>query len=475
MELNLFALAIYLYTIGVIVALVYEERDPSTTLAWIMVLLMLPGFGILLYVLFGRDQRRAVAKDPRRREALAMVDGVMAPVRERYPFDESSAAADALYSGVARAIRRLNKTTPLPCADLEIFSTGDEKFSRLISDIASARTFVHLQYFIWEEDDLTAEVCDLLAKKVAEGVEVRVLYDWIGSIFYGKGQLKALRAAGAHVRPDRADWRKLNFRNHRKVAVIDGRVAYTGGMNMGREYADGGRRFDVWRDTHIRFGGPLVHDVHALFCSRWFRVTGERLFDQKHFPEPGPLPEGRWVWAHLAFSGPESEHQALRDVLHVTVANARECLKIQSPYYVPDQTIADALSATAVSGVEVSFMMAGVYDKKLPWWAAFSYLDELVEAGATVLQYQAGFMHAKALTVDGRLASIGTTNFDIRSFSLHDELQVFFYDAGVARKQDALFAADAAHCEAVTAETLGRIGSVRRFRNAVARLFSRAL
>ncbi len=472
---TLLPLAIALYSLAVIVTLIYEERDPSTTLAWILVLLLLPGLGVFLYLLFGRDQRKAGARDKHRVEGARRAAQAVAPLRDAYLFSQSPHAEDPLYRLVASAIERFNGTTPLPCVDLAILSSGDEKFTRLLADIEAAEHSVHLQYFIWEADELTGRVCDLLAAKVAQGVQVRILYDWVGSAFYSKRQLKALKTAGAHVRPDRADWRTLNFRNHRKCVVIDGRIAYTGGMNMGLEYADGGRRFDEWRDTHLRFLGPLVHDVQALFASRWYRVSGEDLFDSACFPTPDPLPDGSWVWGQLAFSGPESQWQSLRHVLHLAIGQATERVRVQSPYYVPDQTIADTLAANAAAGVDVQFMMAGVHDKRLPWWAAFSYLDELVEAGARVYQYEAGFLHSKAVTVDGRLASIGTTNFDIRSFVLHDELQLFFYDEGVAAAQDALFDKDVASCREVTIETLERIGRLARFRNAVARLFSRVL
>ncbi len=475
MPYEVLAFAIALYSLAVIVTLIYEERDPSTTLAWILVLLLLPGLGVGLYLLFGRDQRKSGARDERRAEGARRAAQVVAPLRAAYPFSESDQAQDPLYRLVANAIERFNGTTPLPCAELSIMSSGEEKFARLLADIEAARHSVHLQYFIWEADELTGSVCDLLAAKVAEGVEVRILYDWVGSAFYSKRQLKTLRAAGAQVRPDRADWRTLNFRNHRKCAVIDGRVAYTGGMNMGLEYADGGRRFAQWRDTHLRFAGPLVHDVQALFAARWFRVTGEDLFDEAHFPKPAPLACGSWVWGQLAFSGPESTWQSVRHVLHLAIGQATRRVRVQSPYYVPDQTVADTLAAMAFAGVDVELMMAGVHDKRLPWWAAFSYLDELLYAGARVYQYEAGFLHSKAVTVDGRLASIGTTNFDIRSFVLHDELQLFFYDPSVAAAQDALFDADVAACRELSVETLERIGRLARFRNAVARLFSRVL
>ncbi len=472
---DLMVIALFLYSVVVIITLVSEERDPSTTLAWILVLLLLPVAGIALYVLFGRDQRKLVARDSRRREATMLVGRVMEPMRERHAADPALFEGDALFAGVSRTITRLNRTVPLPCSDLEIFTSGEEKFARLIADIESAQDYIHLQYFIWGCDELTGRVCRLLAKRARDGVEVRVLYDWVGSALRGKRQLKELVAAGAQVRPDRADWGKLNYRNHRKIAVIDGRIAYTGGMNMAQEYADGGARFESWRDTHVRFTGPIVSDVHALFCSRWYRVAQENLFRERYFPDPEAPVTGEWVWAQLAFAGPESEWQTLRHTFHIAIAHASRAVRVQTPYFVPDQSIGDVLAVQALSGVDVHLMMAGVHDKRLPWWAAFSYLDELVLAGARILQYQRGFMHAKTLTVDGRLASVGTTNFDIRSFALHDELQVFFYDEKVAARLDAIFDEDVRDCESITQETLDDIGPLVRFRNASARLLSRAL
>ena len=196
------------------------------------------------------------------------------------------------------AIRAQDGTEPLPCIDLEIFPSGAEKFARLYRDIEAATDHVHLEYFIWEQDDSDGRFCELLAEKVRQGVEVRVLYDWVGSIGYGKRQLKALRRAGAGVSADAAKWTKLNYRNHRKIAVIDGRVAYTGGMNMGQEYIDGKPRYESWRDTHVRFGGPLVADLQRLFavsagCGPRGRASSRSATSPTSTMRSPPTPSGR--------------------------------------------------------------------------------------------------------------------------------------------------------------------------------------
>ncbi len=391
----------------------------------------------------------------------------------------TSSTATRSPDGISRAIQTQNGTRLLPCTGLEIMRSGAEKFGRLLADIEAAEHSIHLEYFIWEQDELTGRVCDLLAEKVAEGVEVRVLYDWVGTFPYGKRQLRALRAAGAHVHADSAQWYKINYRNHRKIAVIDGRVAYTGGMNMGSEYADGGKRFATWRDTHVRFGGPLVAELQRLFCQRWFEVVREDIFAEQYFPHlaeselhPG---SGAVSWAQLAVSGPESQWEAIRQAFMLAIASGERRVWVQSPYFVPDQGVMDALVSESLAGVDVRFMMTGIPDKRLPWWAAFSYLRTFTHAGGRAYQYDAGFFHSKSLTVDGKICVLGTTNFDIRSFMLHDELSLFFYDEGVAAAHDAVFEEDMASCRVVTLDDIRDRGRLWRLRNAFARLASRVL
>lgn len=473
---------LYVTVVVVTLTLIYDERDPSTTLAWMLVLFALPGVGIALYFMFGRNWRRLGMRNRRRAAAFEQAHRTIRPLYEHHA-DGAAAVCDAdrLTARISRAIQTQNGTRPLPCVNLELLLSGAEKFDRLIADIRSAEAFIHLEYFIWEQDDLTAEVCDLLAEKIAQGVEVRVLYDWVGSYPFPKDQLRELKKSGAQIRADSAQWHKINYRNHHKIAVIDGRVGYTGGMNMGREYADGGKRFATWRDTHLRFGGPLVLELQRLFCQRWYEVQSEDLFSEKYFPRRDEeldleIQAGSHVsWAQLAVSGAESQWEAIRQAFLIAIGSAEESVLIQSPYFVPDQSVMDTLVSQSLANVDVRLMMTGIPDKRLPWWAAFSYLRALTHAGGRAYQYEAGFFHCKALTIDGRIAVLGTVNFDIRSFALHDELALFFFDEGVAQKQDAVFASDMRQCRVVTNDDLQDQGRPWRFRNALARLASRML
>ena len=460
----------------VILLLIREERDPSITLAWAFALLLAPGLGLVAYLLFGIDKRSRGLRDRAHREAAARAAAAIEPLYERFESAGSHALVEqpSLATRLSSAIERQCGTRVLPCEDLQIFAEGDSKFARLIDDIAGAKESIHLQYFIWEDDDLTGRVCEALTTKVAEGVEVRVLYDWMGSVWFRKTHLRALASAGAQVSTDGPSLLWLNYRDHRKIAVIDGRIGYTGGMNMGQEYVDGGGRYDSWRDTHCRFTGPLVSELQRMFVSRWHRLTREELFGERYFPALR-LVGDRPVWGQLAFSGPETQWQAVRNAFLVCILGAERQLRIQSPYFIPDEAVMESLVAQSLTGVDVRFMMTGVPDKRGVWYAAFSYIDEFIAAEGRMLQYTAGFFHSKTLTVDGRLAVIGTTNFDIRSFALHEELSLFFYDASAARELDDIFDRDSLRCREIGQEFYDEMGQWVRTRNAFMRLWSRLL
>jgi cardiolipin synthase len=470
--------AFYALCLFVVATMIYEERDPSTTLAWVVVFIALPPLGLVLFMLIGRDPAFGSAHDKRHIRAAASGRKAITPLYRRFA-DQSAALTDGgppIVGSLVRAIRSMSGTEPLPCTDPTIYANGGEMFDRLYRDIQTATDHVHLEYYTWEDDQLTRRFCDLLAEKVRAGVEVRILYDWVGSIRYGKTQLRKLRKQGAQVRADAARLNRLDYRNHRKIALIDGRIAFTGGINFGQEYIDGGPRFASWRDTAVRFEGPLVWDLQRIFTSRWMRITGEELFSQRYFPEQeGPGQPGEWVWGQIAYSGAESRWESIHHAFLIAIGTANRRVRVQSPYFVPDQALADALVAQSFTGIGVELMMAGVPDKKIPWWAAFTYIDKLLDAGGAVLQYGAGFFHAKTMTIDGLVAVIGTANFDIRSFSLNDEVSLFFYDEGVTAAQDAIFENDMAACKTLTAAGVAALPRRIRFRNALARLVSRLL
>ena len=248
------------YWAVVIVLLVMDDREPSRTLTWLFVLIFLPVLGLLFFLFFGRDWKIITARRHSTEDFMDSVAAKMDPIYDRNASSDERFAlefCDTAAAGVAATIQKENRARILPASTLEIFATGAEKFARLKEDLAAARRFIHLEYFIWEKDAAhRPRSRTILLERLAAGVKVDIMYDYIGCMSFKKDELKKLAAAGAKVSADVTSAMKLNYRNHRKIAVIDGEIGYTGGMNMGQEYIDGGERFATWRDTHMRYTGP---------------------------------------------------------------------------------------------------------------------------------------------------------------------------------------------------------------------------
>lgn len=468
-----------LYWIAVLIFLVDQDREPTSTLAWLFVLLFLPFIGVLFYYFFGRDWRERTARSKWAPQAVALMKKGMAPIYERNLAAKQrfqAAFAGTWVEDISEAIAVDNFSHPLTASSVEIYGLTADFFARLRHDLAAARSFIHLQYFIWEMDELTAEITQILLERVAAGVEVRILYDNIGSKAYGKGELKRLTRAGAQVTADVTERAQLNYRDHRKVTVIDGEIGYTGGSNMGQEYIDGGERFATWRDTNIRITGQAVAELQKLFASRWYLDRdGEDLLVERYFPAPGGHVAHTGHLTHLVAHTHEGLWQASRRAHMIAIAKAEKTAFIQSPYFIPDAGMYDAMINAGLSGVDIRFMMAGVPDKRVPFWAAQTYFGRLLAAGVRVYLYEAGFTHAKTITVDSTVSAVGTMNLDIRSMHLHKELMLWLFDEGLTRELEDLFLDDITRCHEVTIADVRAVSRRERFRNQGCRLLSNLL
>jgi len=470
----------YIYWFVLIIMLIMDDREPSITLAWLFILLFLPFIGVFFYIFFGRDWK-VVARRHGWIETLRRVEAEeMAPIWER-----NAGASDrfrrewagTIAAPIKRAITNENVATVLPATSLELFNDGAHKFRRLKEDLAGAQRFIHLQYFIWEQDRLTAEIVPILLDRLEAGVEVRIMYDWMGCISFKKSELKQLARAGAKVRADVTDLLRINYRNHRKIVVIDGEVGYTGGMNVGQEYIDGGERFATWRDSHLRLTGQAVAALEKLFAGRWFehKKDHEDLFGAEYMPAPDAEAVATGTLIEVAAQGVEDPWSAARRTHMVAIGQAEESVWIQSPYFIPDYSVYDVMINAALSGVDVRFMMTGIPDKKIALWAAQTYYRKLIEAGARVYLYTGGFLHAKTIVVDGTVGAVGTMNMDQRSLKLHKEMMVWVFDRDFARQIADAFEVDMTNCREVTLDDVLTVGRWRKFRNQAARLFSNVL
>ena len=473
-------LIFFVYWVVTVILLIMDDREPSITLAWLFILVFLPFVGVFFYIFFGRDWK-VVAQRKGWIQTLKRVETEeMAPIYKR----NAQATArfyeewgDAIAEPIMRAISAENVARVLPASSLELFNDGATKFARLKEDLAAAQRFIHLQYFIWEQDRLTAEIVPILLDRLEAGVEVRIMYDWMGCISFKKRELKQLAKAGAKVRADVTDLLRINYRNHRKIVVIDGEIGYTGGMNVGQEYIDGGKRFATWRDTHMRLTGQAVAGLEKLYASRWFeqKKDHEDLFIAKYMPAPDPTAFETGTLVEIAAQGVEDPWSAARRAHMVAIGQAEESVWIQSPYFVPDYSIYDVMINAALSGLDVRFMMTGIPDKPIALWAAQTYYRKLIEAGGRVYLYEAGFFHSKTIVVDGIVSAVGTMNMDQRSLKLHKELMVWVFDRGFAQQVADAFVHDMESCHEVTLDDVLSVGRLKRFRNQAARLFSNVL
>lgn len=465
-----------LYWAVVIIVLIAENREPSTTLAWILVLSFLPVVGLVFYFFAGRDW----AYIEKRNKWVLARESIRQPYMAKHWShwkDEVTKSCEILPSSVSSqvmaSISNQSDFPPLFARKVEIFTDGAEYFEALLQDLSQAQDSINMQYFIWGEDELTDRIVDVLIERLIDGVEVRILNDFLGTLRYSKKGIFRLRKAGAQILFDVTAIAKINYRNHRKITIIDGLVGHTGGFNIAQEYIDGGKRYKSWRDTGLRLEGPCIFALQDLFAQRWFEVGRESLYLNRFFPFDR-VGYGD-VLTQVAAQGAEDYWRVAARSYEEAISSAEKSVFVQSPYYVPSESMEAALVNAALAGVEVHLMMTGVPDKRSAWFAAFTYLEKLCRAGVHVYLYEAGFFHAKSIAVDDSLSSIGTLNLDVRSLELHKEMTVWMYDEKIAVQNREIFIDDIASCREITLEELAELGPARRFRNSAFRLFSKLL
>jgi cardiolipin synthase A/B len=359
---------------------------------------------------------------------------------------------------------------------VEIQQDAAKFYPSLIDDMKAARHSIHLQYFIWGVDSFTDGLKQIMIEKARAGVEVRLLYDPIGSQAHvGRRYVSDMLAAGIKMAPTSPFYHlhTISYRNHRKITVIDGAIGYTGGMNIGQEQLDGGEGFSFWRDTQVRLVGESAAVLQAVFMVDWYNAVGENLFFARYFPADAKAPAKAHVPVQILTSGPDSQWAAIRQLYAFMIVSAQRHVYLQSPFFIPDATIAEALSEAALAGVDVRVMVsARPSGNRLPDWAGNTYIAETVNAGVRVFLYEKGYLHAKTISIDSEICSIGSANIDIRSFSINYELNAVFYDKQIAKELEEDFERDLAYCSEFDPVLYQKRGTALRFRDSVARVLS---
>ncbi len=467
----------FINTLLAITIVFFERRDPRTIWTWLLVLYFIPVLGFFLYLLIGQDMRKSrMFKNKELEDAIqSAVLKQEQRVKNKAIFSHDNGEMSRYHDLVMYNLTAA-KSVYTDDNEVEIYTDGKEYFARLYEDMKNAKEFIHIQSYIIKNDELWQALEPLLAQKVKEGVEVRILYDSMGCRSMRKRDWDRIREYGIQVGEFFPAFFKrlqirINYRNHRKIIVIDGKTSYVGGFNIGREYLGMDKKFGYWRDTHLRLQGSAVVSLHIRFILDWNYTTKQNLFSEinlvKEF-SPGNGNEG----VQIISSGPDTQNQEIRDNYQKLIGKARDHVYIQSPYLVPDEIILNEIKMAAYSGIDVRIMIPCKPDHPLVYWATYSYVGELLDAGVKCYTYDNGFLHAKGVMADGLVCCYGTANMDVRSFQLNFEVNATIYSPKTTKKMEAIFEKDLEYCTEITSELYAQRSLVIRIKEQFSRMFS---
>lgn len=455
--------------------IILERRSPAKTVAWLFVLAFLPYVGFVFYLMWGRNWRKkrlVMAKQP---IDYSQIENAVHHYTDKLLED---AHVNRSLGSKERLMYMLIHSAGAPLTvnnRVTVLKDASEKFPVLFEMLENARESIHLEYYIIRDDGTGRRLVELLLKKAAEGVQIRLLYDAVGSSAFARKYKDRLHAGGVKVSsflPVRVPVLNsgLNYRNHRKIAVVDGEKALVGGINIGDEYL-GLKELGYWRDTHLLLEGDAVKAVHLIFLLDWFFAAEENIKLAGFIAEDTPeMQEGHYV--QVAASGPDSQWEAIHQMYFSIITTAEKSLYITSPYFVPGDSILMALKTAALSGVDVRLLVPGRPDHQIVFWATHSYLEEIMEAGVRVYFYNRGFIHAKVLIADGTIASVGTANMDERSFNYNFEVNALIYTREVVEELEDQFFQDLDNSWEVDLEQYRQKSLPRRLKESLARLLS---
>lgn len=476
---NITLILIFIYFITAIstaVMVMLEKRDPHKTSTWVLILLLLPIVGIIFYVFFGQNFRKQKIFSRKGLRDLQQIDQLsksqlLTIKRDKY-FQNPVIASNI---NIITLLLNNSKALLTEFNKIDIFQTGEKAFSSIIDALESAKSCIHLEFYIVSDDEIGNRIKNILVEKAKSGVEIRLIFDDVGSWSLPKRIINEMRTAGIEVFPFmevKFPWftSKVNYRNHRKIVVVDGIVAFMGGINIADRYLVGDKKLGPWYDTVLRVEGEAVSVLQIIFLVDWFFVSNRFISNRdKYFPEHKIETQH---FLQITSSGPDSDWASIMQAFFAAITRAKKHIYISSPYFIPNESIVNALKTAALSGIDVRIMLPGKSDSTVVYWSSMSYIAELIEAGIKVYLFQKGFIHSKIIMIDSNFSSVGSANMDVRSFEDNFEVLAMVYDSDLTVELEKQYFKDIKKSKLVNQKEWSQRSFKQSFKESLARLFS---
>lgn len=449
--------------VGTILVVITENRNPIKTISWLLVLTFLPVVGLILFYFFGQDTRKMKKMSIKYYRKIKDLS-----FRDLVPDFNLELSPD--YINLIKLLRRSNYSPLLQGTKLKVMTSGEEVFSSMLEDMDKAKHHIHVEFFIFYNDDTGKRVKEMLMKKALEGVEVRFIYDNVANWFIPGKFYKEMKTAGVEVtsfmKVKFASLRsRINYRNHRKLVIIDGHVGYTGGMNVSDDYTINPK----WRDTHMRMEGQGALGLQASFLIDWYS-SGEELTDPpKYFPTQ-PVYNSNLL--QIVNDGPDRTYRTIQQSFNHIITTADRYVYIQTPYFLPTDSLFQALESAALSGVDIRLMVSKRSDSPYVDPAARSYYEDLLKSGMRIYEHQEKFIHAKSLVSDDMISVLGSANMDFRSIETNFEINTYIYDPELALRNREIFFEDLKGCKEIHYDEWVKRPKYKHFIESVMRLFA---
>lgn len=459
------------FVVLIVCILIADRREPIKTLAWIMVITMFPVGGVILFLMFGRNHRKERTFMHKELFDNELIGKICSHQLRELPNYDNLAELD---KSIIRLMLNNSHSALTLHNRVKILNNGEECFPALFGDMARAEKFIHIEFFGIESGELFEQMFEVLRERAARGVEVRVIYDSVGGRALRNRDIERMKSAGIDVRSFMPVFftrfsSLANYRNHRKIVVVDGKVGYTGGMNIADRYLKGVRG-GIWRDVHIRIEGEAVWMLQTIFITDWAFVTdGVTLEAPHYFPTSEVLDR---CPIQIAASGPDSPYASIKHSYFAAIGKAKRYIYLSTPYLLPDSPILTALTTAALSGVDVRLLIPVRGDNVVVAWAGYSYVDAFMEAGVKIYLYRKGFNHSKFIVVDDELCTIGSANLDYRSFNDDFEVQALIYDNALTCELRDWFLKDLEDADLIRPDEWEKRSRLSKFMEPIARLLA---